>query len=230
MDERESRKSGIMTQAFRRWTNVGSKGSILGMVLFLALTAWTCIVYVSSSYGTSAGVAPVQPIPFSHQHHVGILGIDCRYCHTTVEHSSFAGMPSTKTCMNCHSQMWVGSRMLEPVRESYASDRSIEWKRVYNTPGFVYFDHSIHIQKGIGCSSCHGQLDRMPFTYQAPTLLMKWCLDCHRDPAKEIRPRAKVFDVNYQPPANQAELGRQLMAEYHIGSANKLTSCTVCHR
>jgi cytochrome c7-like protein len=219
-----------MAQAFRRWTNVGSKGSILGAVLFLALSAWGGIVFVGSSYGTGAGVAPVQPIPFSHQHHSGILGIDCRYCHNTVEQSAFAGMPSTKTCMNCHSQMWVGSRMLEPVRESYATDHSIAWKRVYNMPGFVYFDHSIHVQKGIGCSSCHGQVDQMPFTYQVPSLLMKWCLDCHRDPAKEIRPRDKVFDMNYRPPNNQAEVGRALVSEYHIRSANELTSCTVCHR
>jgi hypothetical protein len=219
-----------MAQAFRRWTNVGSKGSILGAVLFAALSTWVGIVLVGSSYGTSAGVAPVQPIPFSHEHHAGILGIDCRYCHTTVEFATFAGMPSTKTCMNCHSQMWVGSRMLAPVRESYASDRSIEWKRVYNTPGFVYFAHSIHVQKGIGCSSCHGQLDRMPFTYQVPSLLMKWCLDCHRDPAQSIRPRDKVFDMRYQPPENQTELGRQLVADYHIRSPNELTSCTVCHR
>jgi hypothetical protein len=219
-----------MAQAFRRWTNVGSKGSILGAALLVALSVWIGVVYVSSSYGTGAGVAPVQPIPFSHQHHAGILGIDCRYCHTTVENASFAGMPSTKTCMNCHSQMWVGSHMLEPVRESYATDRSIAWKRVYNVPGFVYFDHSIHVQKGIGCSSCHGQIDQMPFTYQVPSLLMKWCLDCHRNPAKAIRPREKVFDMNYRQPKNQLEFGRQLMAQYHIHSANELTSCTVCHR
>ncbi len=219
-----------MAQEFRRWTNVGSKGSILGAVLFAALSTWIGIVTVGSSYGTGSGIAPVQPIPFSHQHHAGMLGIDCRYCHTTVEQTAFAGMPSTKTCMNCHSQMWVGSRMLESVRESYASDRSIEWKRVYNAPGFVYFDHSIHVQKGIGCSSCHGQVDRMPFTYQVPTLLMKWCLDCHRDPAKEIRPREAVFDMNYRAPHNQGDVGRQLVSEYHIRSPKELTSCTVCHR
>jgi hypothetical protein len=219
-----------MAQAFRRWTNVGSKGTILGAVLLVALSTWVGIVLVASSYGTSAGMAPVQPIPFSHEHHVGILGIDCRYCHTTVEFSAFAGMPSTKTCMNCHSQMWVGSRMLAPVRDSYFSDRSIAWKRVYNTPGFVYFAHNIHVQKGIGCSTCHGQLDRMPFTYQVPTLLMKWCLDCHRDPAAEIRPRDKVFDMQYEQPRNQTELGPQLVSEYNIRPVNELTSCTVCHR
>lgn len=219
-----------MAQPFRRWTNVGSKGSILGGLLFAALSTWVGIVLVSSSYGTHAGVAPVQPVPFSHEHHVGILGIDCRYCHTSVEFDAFAGMPPTKTCMNCHSQIWVGSKMLEPVRASYSSDRSINWKRVYNTPGFVYFAHNIHVQKGIGCSTCHGQLDRMPFTYQVPTLLMQWCVDCHRNPEKEIRPVEKVFDMTYVKPANQIELGRQLVDEYHIRTPHELTSCTVCHR
>jgi hypothetical protein len=219
-----------MPQPFRRWTNVGSKGSILGALLVFAVMAWAGVVYVASSYGTGAGIAPVQPVPFSHQHHAGILGIDCRYCHTTVEQSSFAGMPSSSTCMKCHSQIWVGSQMLEPVRESYRNDRSIQWTRVYNNPGFVYFDHSIHVQKGIGCSSCHGQVDQMPFTYQAPTLLMKWCLDCHRNPEKEVRPRENVFDMSYLQPPNQAELGATLVEQYHVRSSRQLTSCSVCHR
>jgi hypothetical protein len=126
--------------------------------------------------------------------------------------------------------MWVGSSMLEPVRESYRTDRSMSWTRVYNLPGFVYFDHSIHVQKGIGCSSCHGQVDQMPFTHQVPTLLMKWCLDCHRDPASAVRPREKVFDMNYVQPANQRDVGEKLVNEYHIRSTSELTSCTVCHR
>jgi hypothetical protein len=223
-------KSTKPTQAFRRWTNVGSKGSILGVVLVLALSAWSGIAYTSSSYGTGAGVTPAQPIPFSHQHHVGVLGIDCRYCHTSVEKSSFAGIPATQVCMNCHSQMWVGSKMLEPVRASYRSGKPIHWKRVYNTPGFVYFDHHIHVQKGIGCSSCHGPVDQMPLTYQEPSLLMKWCVDCHRDPAQHIRPRDKVFDMSYRQPDDQQKLGAQLVEDYHIRSSQQLTSCTVCHR
>ena len=219
-----------MKQPFRRWTNIGSKGSILGLVLALAVSTWVAVVISGSSYGTGAGVAPVQPVPFSHQHHAGVLGIDCRYCHTTVESTPFAGMPATEVCMNCHSQMWVGSEMLAPVRDSYRDGRSLRWTRVYNTPGFVYFNHSIHIQKGIGCSSCHGQIDEMPFTYQASSLLMKWCLDCHRDPAQNVRPRDLVFDVNYRPPADQHTLGEKLVQEYHIRSPRNLTSCTVCHR
>lgn len=219
-----------MPQPFGRWTNVGSRGSVLGTVLVLALAAWVGILYVGSSYGTGAGVAQVQPVAFSHQHHVGLLGLDCRFCHTSVEQSSFAGIPSTSICMNCHSQTWVGSEMLAPVRTSYRENRPLQWKRVYNTPGFVYFDHSIHVQKGVGCTSCHGRVDQMPFTYQAPTLLMQWCLDCHRDPAPQLRPREEVFNVDYRYPANQDELGRQLMQLYDIRTSRQLTSCSVCHR
>ena len=219
-----------MPQVFPRWTNVGSKMSIFGTLTFLALLTWACIVYVQSSYGTNAGLSLVQPVPFSHQHHVGVLGIDCRYCHTSVEQSPFAGMPPTKTCMNCHSQMWVGSQMLAPVRESYRTNRSIEWERVYNTPGFVYFAHHIHVQKGVGCSTCHGRIDQMPFTQQAPSLLMEWCLDCHRDPARHIRPREEVLNMNYQPPADQRQLGEPLVEEYDIRDTRHLTSCSICHR
>ncbi len=219
-----------MPQVFPRWTNVGSKMSIFGALVSLALATWASMVYVQSSYGTNAGLRLVQPVPFSHQHHVGGLGIDCRYCHTTVEQSAFAGMPETKTCMNCHSQIWVGSDMLRPVRESYATDHSIAWERVYNTPGFVYFAHHIHVQKGIGCSSCHGRIDQMAFTEQATSLLMEWCLDCHRDPAAQIRPRAEVFNMDYHMPVNQRELGEKLMAEYEIRDSHQLTSCSTCHR
>ncbi|MBW8885067.1 MAG: cytochrome c3 family protein [Planctomycetia bacterium] len=219
-----------MPQVFPRWTNVGSKMSIFGVLTSLALVTWASMVYVQSSYGTNAGLRLVQPVPFSHQHHVGGLGIDCRYCHTSVEQSAFAGMPETKTCMNCHSQIWVGSEMLRPVRESYATDRSIAWERVYNTPGFVYFAHHIHVQKGIGCSSCHGRIDRMAFTEQAASLLMEWCLECHRDPASQIRPRPEVFNMDYRVPTNQRELGEKLVAEYDVRDPKQLTSCSTCHR
>jgi hypothetical protein len=219
-----------MPQIFPRWTNVGSKMSVIGALASLALLTWTSMVYVQSSYGTNAGLKPVQPIPFSHEHHAGGLGIDCRYCHTTVERSPFAGMPETKTCMNCHSQIWVGSSMLAPVRESYRTDKSIEWDRVYNTPGFVYFAHHIHVQKGIGCSSCHGRIDRMPFTQQSASLLMEWCLDCHRDPTSHVRPREEVFSMSYEPPADQRQLGTRLVEEHKIRDAQQLTSCSTCHR
>jgi hypothetical protein len=219
-----------MPQEFPRWTNVASKASIYGLVLALALLTWTGIMYSRSAWGTDAGKTVVQPVPFSHQHHVGILGIDCRYCHTSAEFAAFAGIPPTKTCMNCHSQIWVGSDVLAPVRESYRSDRSIRWVRVYNLPGFVYFAHSVHVQKGIGCTSCHGRINEMPLTEQVPSLLMKWCLDCHRDPASQVRPRDQVFNVNYVPPDDQASLGARLVKEYNIRGPDQLTSCSVCHR
>jgi len=220
-----------MAQIFFRRSNTLAKLSLLGGPLLLAFVMWLCLVYTRSSYGTGAGEVHVQPVPFSHQHHVGELGIDCRYCHTTVEKSSYAGMPSTKICMNCHSQMWVGSEMLEPVRESYQSGKSIQWKRVYNLPGFVYFDHSIHIHKGVGCTTCHGRIDEMPLTYQKPSLLMEWCLDCHRNPAPNLRPQSEIFNVRWEPPADQHERGPKLANEvYHLKDTRFLTSCTVCHR
>jgi hypothetical protein len=219
-----------MAQIFHRSMNTFSRVSIFGSFFFLALFAWVCNVYTRSSFGTGQGEVVVQPVPFSHEHHVGVLGIDCRYCHTSVEHSSFAGLPPTKTCMNCHSQIWVGSDMLRPVRDSYQNERSIRWARVNNLPGFVYFDHSIHVHKGVGCVECHGRIDRMPLTYQAHSLLMEWCLDCHRDPAPHLRPREEVFNMAWEPPENQEELGKALMDKYKVRDAIRLTSCSVCHR
>jgi hypothetical protein len=219
-----------MPQLFSRSMNTVSRVTLFGSVALLAFVMWACLTYTRSSYGTGMGIEVVQPIAFSHQHHVGLLGIDCRYCHTSVEHSSFAGIPPTKTCMNCHSQIWTQSEMLAPVRDSYRTGKPLDWKRVYNTPDFVYFDHSIHVQKGVGCASCHGRVDEMPFTYQVPTLLMEWCLDCHRHPELHLRPRAEVFNMKYEPPADQLDLGRKLLQEYDIQSPRVLTSCTVCHR
>lgn len=219
-----------MPQVFPSNSNIIARASLLVGVLLAAGGLSAGLMYTRSSYGTGMGVSVVQPVPFSHQHHVGVLGIDCRYCHTSVEHSAFAGMPPTKICMNCHSQIWVGSEMLEPVRASYRSNASLHWRRVYNLPGFVYFDHSIHVQKGIGCASCHGRVDQMPFMYQAPTLLMEWCLDCHRGPEKFIRPRAEVFNMQYQPPSEQLELGRKLVKQYDVKDPISLTSCSTCHR
>ncbi len=219
-----------MAQIFPRALNYVSKASLLASVLLAAFVMWVSLIYTRSSYGSGAGLIEVQPIPFSHQHHVGLLGIDCRYCHTSVEKSSFAGLPPTKTCMNCHSQIWVGSEMLRPVRDSYKSGESLRWRRVNNLPGFVYFDHSIHVQKGVGCSSCHGQIDEMPFTFQASSLLMEWCLDCHRQPEMHLRPREEVLNMKYRPPADQAALGKRLMQEYGVRDAERITSCTVCHR
>jgi hypothetical protein len=216
-----------MAQIFHRSTNTISRLSIFGsLVLIVALVAALAAIN-ESSYISEVGVARIQPVPFSHKHHVTDDGIDCRYCHTSVETSSFAGIPPTKICMNCHTQIWSDSEMLKPVRESFRTGQSLEWTRVHNLPGFVYFDHSIHIHKGIGCSTCHGRVDEMPLMWRENSLYMKWCLECHRNPERFVRPREYVFSMDYQPPANQIALGEKLVKEYRI---QKLTSCSTCHR
>ena len=216
-----------MPQIFHRSTNTYSKVSIFGAVFFIGFLLWLFGALSRSSWATQADVAREQPVPFSHAHHVGDEGIDCRYCHTSVETSSFANIPPTKTCMNCHSQIFSASPTLEPVRESFRTDLSIPWTRVYDLPDFVYFDHSIHVSKGVGCETCHGRVDKMPLTWQKPSLQMEWCLDCHRHPEQYVRPREAVFEMGYQPLEDQIELGRRLVAEYKIKS---LTSCSTCHR
>ncbi len=219
-----------MPQLFRPRADTIFRVNLFAALAVPAFVVWVCLIYTRSSYGTGAAEARVQPVPFSHQHHVGVLGIDCRYCHTGVEESSFAGFPPTKTCMNCHSQMWVGSDMLRPVRASYRDGKPLQWHRVYNLPGFVYFDHSIHVHKGVGCTTCHGRIDEMPFLYQEPSLLMEWCLDCHRAPEKHLRPAAAVFDVKWHEPPDQLQRGLKLKDEYGIRDTEYLTSCSVCHR
>jgi hypothetical protein len=214
-------------QIFHPAVNIVAKASIVGVVLLLGVVGAVLFFFFRSSYVTAADTVRIQPVPFSHQHHAGELGIDCRYCHTTAETGPFAGIPSTKTCMNCHSQIWVGSQMLAPVRESYRTNQSIPWERVHNLADFVYFDHSIHVKKGVGCSTCHGRVDQMPLVYQANSLQMSWCLECHREPERFVRPRDQVFNMAYQAPENQLELGKKLVEEYHI---EKLTHCSACHR
>jgi hypothetical protein len=216
-----------MAQIFHRSANTISRVSIFGAV-FIAAALLTLFAMVNRSpWVTEARVAREQPIQFSHERHVAGNGIDCRYCHTSVEDSRFAGIPPTKTCMNCHSEIFANSPYLEPVRASFASNTPIRWTRVHDLPDFVYFNHSIHVNKGVGCTTCHGQVDRMPLMWQESTLQMEWCLDCHRNPERYVRPREAVFSVDYQPPADQAELGKRLVADYQI---QKLTSCSTCHR
>lgn len=216
-----------MSQIFHRSTNLISRLSIYGSAFILALLGFALYEIELSPWYTDVNVALEQPVPFSHKHHAGELGLDCRYCHTSVEKSSFAGIPPTQTCMTCHSQIWTNAGMLEPVRTSYRDDKSIAWTRVNALPEFVYFDHSIHVAKGIGCTTCHGPVAEMPLTWRAETLYMSWCLNCHRQPEKYVRPKEKVFDPNYERPANQLELGARLVKEYKIQS---LTHCTTCHR
>jgi hypothetical protein len=216
-----------MSQIFHHSTNVLARLSIYGAVFIMAGLGYALTVLSRSPVVTDVNIAQHQPVPFSHRHHAGELGIDCRYCHTSVEESSFAGIPPTATCMSCHSQIWLNSPMLEPVRASYRDDKSLQWVRVNALPDFVYFNHSIHVNKGVGCTTCHGPMADMPLTWRANTLQMEWCLECHRQPEKFVRPRDKVFSTDYKAPANQMELGAKLVADYKI---QKLTNCSTCHR
>jgi hypothetical protein len=216
-----------MAQIFHPSTNTFSRVSLFGAVFVLGGLLWGSAQVNRSSYVTWAGVAREQPVPFSHRHHAGELGIDCRYCHTSVEVSAYAGIPPTETCMNCHSQIWAESPVLEPVRSSYRSGESIEWVKVHDLPDFVYFDHSIHVSKGIGCAACHGRVDRMNLTWQESSLQMEWCLDCHRDPARHVRPRDQVFDMKWTAPADRAEQGAELVRQYGIYGRQ---DCSTCHR
>lgn len=219
-----------MPQIFHRSTNTYSRITIFGAVFILGFLTWVFTVLDRSAYATRQAEVREQPIPFSHAHHVGALGIDCRYCHTTVETSSFANIPPTKTCMNCHSQIWLTSPTLEPVRASFREDKSISWTRVHDLPDYVYFNHSIHINKGVGCETCHGRVDQMPLMAQQHTLQMEWCLNCHRNTEKYIRPREFVTTMGYQPAGDQEEIGRRLQKEYNIQDVRLLTSCSTCHR
>jgi hypothetical protein len=219
-----------MSQVFHRSTNTISKVSIFGAVFVVAGLGWLFDTLSRSSYVTQARTARVQSVPFSHKHHVGGAGFDCRYCHTSVEKSSFAGIPPTKTCMNCHSQIWADSPMLERVRESFKTGEPLDWTRVHDLPEFVYFDHSIHVAKGVGCSTCHGRVDQMPLIWQQNSLQMDWCLSCHRDPARFVRPREQVFNMEWEPPADQFEQGTKLVKAYRIVPTKVLTSCSTCHR
>jgi hypothetical protein len=216
-----------MPQYFSKSTNALVKLSILGAVFLLTAVFWAGAMIVRSPYETMQNVVREQPVPFSHEHHVGGLGIDCRYCHINVETSAYANIPATKICMNCHQQLWAVSPALEPVRESYRTGKSIEWTRVNDLPDYVYFNHSIHVHKGVGCSTCHGRVDKMPLMWQAQPLTMEWCLGCHRHPERYVRPREQVFNMSYAPPSDQIALGKRLVSEYHIKS---LVSCSTCHR
>jgi len=219
-----------MSQLFRPRANDLARLSLVAVLLLGVALAAAAPALMRSDYVTGANTNIEQPVQFSHAHHVGGMGVDCRYCHTSVETSSFANIPPTKTCMNCHSQIWVTSPFLEPVRASWRTGESLKWVRVHNLPDFVYFNHSIHIKKGVGCETCHGRLDLMPGIHQVNTLQMEWCLGCHRRPEAYVRPREAVYAMGYRPPVSQAELGARLVKEYKIDSARRLTSCSTCHR
>jgi hypothetical protein len=217
-----------MAQLFPKAANQIAKASVVlgGMGAAFALLLLLFVV-PRSGYVTGQKEAREQPVPFYHMHHVGGMGIDCRYCHTSVDKSATAGIPPTKTCMNCHTQIFKDSPTLEPVRASWRTDRSIEWVKVHDLPDYVYFNHSAHVNKGVGCSTCHGRVDRMAYVLQEKSLLMEWCLDCHRQPEKYLRPKRDVYDPAYEPPANQLELGRRLATEYGV---RPQVTCSTCHR
>jgi len=219
-----------MAQLFSPRANVYSRLIVLAMVVLTCGAGWATSAIYWSPYTTYVGVPLDQPVPFSHKHHVSDSGIDCRFCHTSVEKSAFAGIPSTQTCMTCHSQILSDAPVLAPVRDSLSTNTPLKWNRVYDLPDYVYFDHSIHVAKGIGCSTCHGRIDQMPLTWRVNTLYMKWCLDCHRQPQNYVRPRDKLYDSTWRSPPTQSAEGAKLVGQYHIDTTGRLTNCSVCHR
>jgi Cytochrome c7 and related cytochrome c len=219
-----------MSQIFPKSANAAARSSLFGVLILVLFVGWVVFTLMRSSWVTKQNEFVEQPIQFSHAHHVGGIGLDCRYCHTSVEKAAFAGIPPTKTCMNCHSQIWANAPMLEPVRASYRNNTPLTWSRVNDLPDFVYFNHQIHVKQGVGCATCHGPVDKMPLVYQATSMQMEWCLDCHRAPEKYLRPRSEVFNMAYDAPANQLEVGLALKKEYKVAGAEHMTSCSVCHR
>ena len=232
-----------MAQIFHPSTNTIAKASIFGAVFVVLGVLWLTAEIVRSSYFTGVNDPVEQPVQFSHEHHVSGLGIDCRYCHVSVEDSAYAGMPSTKTCMTCHSQIWTNAALLEPVRASWREGKPIQWNRVHDVPDFVQFNHGIHVQKGVGCYECHGNVAGMPLMWKANSLQMEWCLSCHREPEKHIRPRDQVFVMSeWLPPNGQDRVaaGRELVKKYNVRSTPigdphhektpaPITNCSACH-
>jgi hypothetical protein len=222
-----------MAQAHSAPEQIFSRGQVLALrlgalalvLLVPALVGWS--VWRESLY-QSLGEPVAQPIPFSHKHHVGDDGIDCRYCHTEVETGRHAGLPSTHICLSCHSQLYTQAAALEPLRESARTGTPIAWRRVHSLPDFVFFDHSVHVAKGVGCVECHGRVDQMPLTWRAQPLQMQWCLSCHRNPAPHLRPHEQVFDV--AAPRLALKDAQRLARSLHLESRQRLTDCSTCHR
>jgi hypothetical protein len=201
--------------------------TIFGAVLIVGIVILILVFIVRTPLITGQFTRHPQPVPYSHQTHVGRLGIDCRYCHTTVEVSSFATVPASQICMNCHTYVLAGDPLLAPISDSMKGGPAVRWTRVNSLGDFSYFDHSAHVTKGVGCVTCHGRIDQMEVTYQARSLFMEFCLGCHRHPEKHIRPRQVVFSMDWQPPEDQVAQGRELVKEYGIETK---TSCSTCHR
>lgn len=217
-----------MPQIFRPRANTLARLTLFGGVFALLAGIGIAIAVAHGPYASGAGRAPPQPIPFSHEHHVGGLGLDCRLCHGFVESSGFAGLPPTGTCLKCHSELWTDAPMLQALHASAAAGTGIAWTRVYDLPDFVYFDHAIHVRQGVGCVVCHGRVDRMALTVRARDLHMEGCLECHRAPERFLRPRERVFDLDWQAD-DQRRLGMRLVARYGI-ETGPLNDCSICHR
>ena len=215
-----------MAQVFDRNSNALARASLVLTGLIVIALGVALNSLQRSPWVTKQGQRPDQPIPFSHKHHVEGLGLQCQYCHTQVEKAAYAGIPPTKTCMNCHSQIWTNAEMLKPVRESWATGASIDWIRVHDLPDYVYFNHEIHVNKGIGCASCHGRVDEMPLMYQQNTLQMEWCLNCHRNPAANLRPTAEIYNMAWSGPSTQKPVWcADTPKDGHAATA-QLVSCT----
>ena len=229
-----------MPQVFPKSMNVVARLSILSVPFLIAGAAAGGTAFYRSDYTTGTHEVVEQPVPFSHKHHVAQLGIGCQYCHTSVEVSSSSGFPPTKTCMNCHQQMWQSADLLEPIRTSYANNTPITWVKIHNVPHYTYFNHSIHVNKGVGCASCHGNIDEMNLVYQSKTLLMEWCLNCHRAPEEYLRPKEEIYNIKWKAsdvtnpdtgePYDQITLGNKLKEEYQVRQASVITNCSICHR
>jgi len=220
----------MSAQIFPRNANAFVWVSIIGLVALIGGTVAAMVGLYLSPWYTDVGVPKAQPVPFSHKHHVDQLKIDCRYCHATVERAAHAGFPSTDTCMSCHSQVWTNSPLLQPVRDSYRTGDPVLWRRIYDLPAFVYFNHSVHVAKGIGCASCHGRIDQQHLAARAQPLFMGWCLGCHRNPEEHVRPRDEVFNMAFDPLSLPLAERVQLVEAYQIPTDGRLTNCYVCHR
>lgn len=237
-------------QIFHHSTNTLAKLSIFGGIFIAGFALWVLAEVNRSSYNTGQFIERQQPVQFSHKHHTGDDGISCVYCHTSVESSSNAGLPPTQTCMNCHTQIWSESPYLELVRTSYRDNTPLEWTRVHDLPDYVYFNHSIHVSKGFGCASCHGRIDEMPAVYQAASLQMEWCLECHREPERFIRPKDQIYNMAWNIEADLGDKVRadpenrlgenksperlrkahDLLKQYRVRDVGTITSCSTCHR
>jgi Cytochrome c7 and related cytochrome c len=217
-----------MAAIFGPAANIAVKVALLLLALLLVggCAAWW--LWPHTDYATHVRAVLEQPVPFSHQHHVAGLGVDCRFCHSSVEVSANAGLPPTYTCMTCHSQIWTNAAPLALVRTSLANHVPLRWHRVTDLPDYVYFNHSIHIAKGVGCESCHGHIDSMALTYKAKPMTMEFCLDCHRNPAPNLRPKSALYDTDWHR-TPETPAAAALMSLYHVPDRN-LTDCSLCHR